>query len=131
MTDAKPGSVEPGNGELARRLDGITVLLRDLVGRPEYTSDWRLAEHRFTEVEHDVADLRRTHTEDIKDVLRRIESIVMRIDSRDEQERKRDELERSKKGSDWRQFVYQGIWPFAVGVLLIVVTAWITKGGGK
>lgn len=131
MADAKPGSVEPGNGELARRLDGIMVLLRDLVGRPEYSSDWRLAEHRFTEVEHDLADLRRTHTEDTKDVLRRIELLVERMDKRDEQERKRQEQERTQKGTDWRQFVYQGIWPFAVGVLLIVVTAWITKGGGK
>lgn len=109
---------EPSNAELARRLDGITVLLQQVVGRPEYAADQRHTEHRITEVERDVSDVRQALNDAVKTILERME--------RHEEDHK---LRDKEKTAGWKQFLYSGIAPFAVGVLLIVVGAWMSKGG--
>lgn len=47
-------------GELARRLDEVLRRLGDLVSRPEYTADQRHWEHRFTDLERDLAEERKS-----------------------------------------------------------------------
>jgi hypothetical protein len=83
---------EVSTGELARRLDSITLLLQKLVSREEYTADQRLAEHRFTEIEAD------------------IRALSGRLDRREE-----------STGTNIRQAIYAGLLPsilFLVGILL-------------
>lgn len=104
---------EPSNAELARRLADIALLLQQVVGRPEYTADMRLAEHRFTEIERDIEDVRRTHVEDIKDVLRRF----------DEQTK--------AGGSNLRQALYNGLLPAIFLVVGLLVTILLAFKGGK
>lgn len=105
-------TVEPSNSELAWRLAEIKDLVQDIPGRREYTEYQVRVDGRFKDQAEAIADLRKTHDEDIKDLHRRL----------DERQRQR--------GADWRQLLYAGIAPFGVGVLLIVVTTWLHKGGG-
>lgn len=102
---------EPSNAELARRLTEIALLLQQVVGRPEYTSDQRHVEHRFTEIERDLDDVRRTHAEDIKEVFRRFD-------------------EQSKAGgSNLRQALYNGLLPAVFLVVSLLVTVLLAFKG--
>lgn len=109
---------EPSNSELAGRLDGITVMLQQVVGRPEYNADERFREHRFTEIERDHTEFRRVFNETVKTLTDRIEEHA-----------KDHKQQEQRRGADWRQFAYAGIAPFAIGILLAIVTTWINKGG--
>ena len=102
---------EPSNAELARRLNEIAVLLQQVVGRPEYNADQRHAEHRFTEIERDIEDVRRTHAEDIKEVLRRF----------DEQAK--------AGGTNLRQALYNGLLPAIFLVVSLLVTVLLAFRG--
>lgn len=105
---------EPSNAELGRRLNEIAVLLQQVVGRPEYTADQRLAEHRFAEIGRDFEDVRRTHAEDIRAI--------------------RDLLNEAakKRSTDWRQAVYSGLLPAVfLSITLLVTILLAFKGGGK
>jgi hypothetical protein len=104
---------EPSNAELARRLADITLLLQQVVGRPEYTADQRLGEHRFTEIERDIEDVRRTHIEDIKDILKRLEE------------------QAKAKGSNLRQALYNGLLPAIFLVVGLLVTVLLAFKGTK
>lgn len=104
---------EPSNAELARRLADIVTLLQQVVGRPEYTADQRLAEHRFTEIERDIEDVRKTHTEDIKDVNKRFEE------------------QTKSSGSNLRQALYNGLLPAIFLVVGLLVTILLAFKGGK
>lgn len=101
---------EPSNGELARRLDKIELLLQGLVSRLEYTTDQRHLEHRFGEVERDIADLRRVHEEDIKDVKKRIEN------------------DGQSRGSNVRQAIFSGLIPGVLFLVSILLTLSQSRG---
>lgn len=102
---------EPSNAELARRLTEIATLLQQVVGRPEYNSDQRHVEHRFTEIERDIEDVRRTHTEDIKAIRALLDKAA------------------EKRGMDWRQAVYNGLLPAVfLSVTLLVTILLAFKG---
>jgi hypothetical protein len=102
--------VEPSNTELAYRLAEIKEIVQDIPGRREYTEYQLRVEVRFKDQAEDIADLRKTHDEDIKAVHRRLDE------------------DRQRRGADWRQLLYSGIAPFAVGILLLAITAWMSKG---
>lgn len=104
---------EPSNAELARRLNDIAVLLQQVVGRPEYTADQRHSEHRFTEIERDIADVRRMHGEDVKDVNKRIDDVT------------------KSSGSNLRQALYNGLLPAIFLVVGLLVTILLAFKGGK
>lgn len=104
------GDVEPSNTELAWRLAEIKEIVQDIPGRREYTEYQLRVEVRFKDQAEDIADLRKTHDEDIKAVHRRIDE------------------DRNRRGGDWRQLLYSGIAPFTIGVLLLVFTTWMSKG---
>jgi hypothetical protein len=104
---------EPGNRELARRLDDITLLLQQVVGRPEYTADQRLAEHRFTEIERDIEDVRRTHAEDIKAIRELFKEAT------------------ANRTTDWKQAIYNGLLPAVFLAITLLVTILLTFKGGK
>jgi hypothetical protein len=104
---------EPTLGELTRRLDGLTAMLAQLVSRAEYAADQRLAERRFTEVENDVADLRRQVTEELK-------ALKTSIDAATE-----------KRGTNVRQAVYAGLLPALFMMVSIVVQIWLAARGGS
>lgn len=109
MADAS----EPNNAELGRRLNEIVILLQQVVGRPEYTADQRLAEHRFTEIERDIEDVRRTHTEDIKAIGALLDKAAER------------------RGTDWKQAVYNGLLPAVFLAVTLLVTILLAFKGGK
>ncbi|MGI8333469.1 hypothetical protein ACRYCC_26250 [Actinomadura scrupuli] len=102
---------EPSPGELARRLDEIVRLLQGLVSRPEYTEYQRHLEHRLAEVDADLAELRRTHAEDIRDIGKRL-----------------DERERTN-GTNVRQAIYSGIIPAILFLVGILITISQSRGG--
>jgi hypothetical protein len=104
---------EPGNAELARRLNDIAVLLQQVVGRPEYTADQRLAEHRYTAIERDIEDVRHTHVEDIKAI--------------------RDLLDKAaeRRGTDWKQAIYNGLLPAVFLAVTLLVTILLAFKGGS
>jgi hypothetical protein len=105
---------EPSNGELGRRLDDLGRMLREVIGRPEY-GEFKLAlDHRFNQLVEAVADLRRTHDEDIKDLQRRFADA--------EQERKKTIRDR----------IYDGLIPTMLIVVSFIGALYIAHiGGGK
>lgn len=109
--------VEPSNGELAWRLAEIKEIVQDIPGRREYTEYQLRVESRFMAQADDIAELRKTHTEDLKAVLERMD--------RHEADHK---AAQHRRGADWRQLLYSGVAPFAIGVFLLVVTTWVSKG---
>jgi hypothetical protein len=104
---------EPSNADLARQLADIRLLLQQVVGRPEYTADQRLTEHRFTEIERDIEDVRRTHVDDIKDVLKRFDD------------------QTKSSGTNIRQALYNGLLPAIFLVVGLLVTILLAFKGGK
>jgi chromosome segregation ATPase len=118
---------EPSNGELARRLDDIARLLQGLVSRAEYTADQRHVERRFTEMEHDIAEKRRVHEQDIRDLREENK------DLRTEIKGLRTELAaaNSNNGTNFRQAIYSGAVPGIIFLLGIIVTIFLAFKGGK
>jgi hypothetical protein len=104
---------EATNAEIARRLDDI---YRILVGRPEYVSDQRLVERRFVEFERDLADLR----SDIRDGKTRHDADVETL-------RRQVTEDRKARSTSWRDFVYAGMVPVLVGLVVALITLWTTK----
>lgn len=107
MTDA------PSLGELSRRIDHVTATLGQLVQRAEYTADRRYDDRRFIEIEADVAELRRTLTEELK-------ALKASIDAATE-----------KRGTNVRQAVYAGLLPALFMMVSIVVQIWLAAKGGS
>jgi hypothetical protein len=104
---------EPSNAELARRLADIALLLQQVVGRPEYAADQRHTEHRFTEIERDIEDVKKTHSKDI-------EAIRGLLDKAAE-----------KRGTDWKQAIYSGLLPAVFLAITLLVTILLAFKGGK
>lgn len=104
---------EPGNAELARRLDAITALLQQVVGRPEYTADQRHTEHRFTEIERDIEDVRKTHTDDINAIRGMLSEAA------------------KSRSTDWKQAIYSGLLPAVFLAASLLVTILLAFKGGK
>jgi hypothetical protein len=94
---------EPSNGELARRLDKIEILLQGLVSRAEYTIDQRHVERRLADIDRDVADLRDKHDKDVGELRKALAD------------------DGKRQGVNFRQAVYSGALPAilcAISVLL-------------
>lgn len=102
---------EPSNGELARRLDEIARLLRDVPARGEYLEYQRRVDQRFADMAADIAEVRHVHDVDVK-----------------EHQRRHDD-DRKQRGTDWRQALYQGLMPFAVAAAAVLLGMWLAKGG--
>jgi hypothetical protein len=122
---------EPSNGELARRLDDIARILLGLVSRAEYTADQRHTEHRFAELEHDIAEKRRGHDEDMREM--RVELTKLRDETKDVREKVGEKLaERDRSSSvNFRQAIYNGIVPGIFLVITLLVTVFLAFKGGK
>lgn len=105
MTDA------PSPGELSRRIDHVTMTLTQLVQRTEYTADKRFDDRRFSEVEADVAELRRQLTDEMR-------ALKASIDAATE-----------KRGTNARQAVFAGILPAVLVLAGIVVQIWLARQG--
>lgn len=113
---------EPSNTELAWRLAEIKELVQDIPGRREYTEYQIRVDERFKDTAEAIGDLRRTHTEDIKAVLER-------MDRHEADHKQREQEARKQRGADWRQAIYSGIAPFAIAIALMLITTLATKGG--
>lgn len=109
---------------IVRGMQDIAGLLRDGVGRHEYLADQRHVDHRFTDLETDVGDLKKMHTDDVKGISDQITTHL-----RDH--RTDDQNSRTSERADWRQFMYAGIAPFAIGIIIAVFSAWLATRGGK
>lgn len=107
MTDA------PSPGELSRRIDQVSVSLTQLVQRTEYTADRRYDDRRLSEIEADVAELRRQLTEDLKALKGSIDAAT------------------EKRGTNVRQAVYAGLLPALFMMVSIVVQIWLAARGGS
>ncbi|MFI7449530.1 hypothetical protein ACIBQX_18685 [Nonomuraea sp. NPDC049714] len=105
MTDA------PSPGELSRRIDQVTMSLTQLVQRTEYTADRRYDDRRISEVEADVAEVRRSLADEIKALRASIENAT------------------EKRGTNMRQAIYTGILPAVLVLLGIVVQIWLARQG--
>jgi hypothetical protein len=96
---------EPSNGELGRRLDDLFRLVSGLVGRAEYAADQRALEHRLTNLDRDIEDLRTQHAKDIDAV--------------------------SASRLSWRAIFYTGILPALLVLVGVLVQIWLaTRGHG-
>jgi hypothetical protein len=95
-------------GELARRIDEVLRTVRDLPGRGEYTEYRQHVEHRFTDIERDVADERDARKEADK-------ALADRLD---------------KAGTNWRQVLYQGLFP-GIAIIITAANLWISSRGGS
>lgn len=98
---------EPSPGELSRRIDHVMAMQAQLVTRAEYTADHRLIDRRFVEVEadiaairSDVAELRRQWSADMKELKASIDAVMAK-----------QEVATEKRGSNFRQALYNGIFP--------------------
>ena len=116
---------DPAHSESEIRLrdrwfNEISGLMRESIGRPEYAADLRHTEHRFTDIERDVEGLKTTHYSDIKTVSDNISTHI-----RDHRE------DESKDRAHWRQFMYAGIAPFTIGILIAIFSAWMSARGAK
>jgi uncharacterized coiled-coil DUF342 family protein len=104
-------------GEVVRRLDRIERQLQDLSARvvssDVYTRDQREIDRRLTELERDLADKRKDHAADVKELRGQI-------------------ADRDKTGgSNFRQNIFQG-WLPAVFILVgILVQIGLALRGGK
>lgn len=106
---------EPSNGELGRRLDAIHQLVQGLVGRLEYAEYQRALEHRLTNIDRDIEDVRTQHAKDIKDVRRE----------------HADSLRSAGENRlSWRAVVYAGLLPALLVLVSILVQIWLAKGHG-
>lgn len=118
---------EVSTGELARRLDAITSrfdeitrLLQGLVSRAEYSADQRAAERRFMELEQDIAEKRRVHDQDIRDLREEIKALRTKVDDADK-----------SNGVNLRQAVYSGLVPGILLVVSLLVTVLLAFKGGR
>ncbi|MFI6732123.1 hypothetical protein ACIBI9_04250 [Nonomuraea sp. NPDC050451] len=114
---------EPSPGELSRRLDGVVMSLAQLIQRAEYAADQRLIERRFTDVEGDVNELRRTLLDEVRALRGDLAAAVTRLEAADE---KREE----KRGGNLKQMIYSGILPTLFILLTIAVQVWLAPRGG-
>lgn len=96
-------------GELARRMDELKVMLRDLVSRGEYATDQRHIERRFGELERDLEVERQARQAADKEIKEQVTSAT------------------STSGTNIRQAIYSGLIP---GVLFLI-SVLITMRGGK
>jgi hypothetical protein len=101
----------PSPGELSRRIDQVAVSLTQLVQRTEYTADRRFDDRRFTELETDVAELRRQLTDEMRALKASIDAATER------------------RGTNARQAVYAGILPAVLVLAGIVVQIWLARQG--
>jgi hypothetical protein len=113
----------PSPGELSRRLDGLTAMLAQLVQRAEFTAEQRIVDRRFTDIEGDVAELRRALLDEVKGFRGALDAAVAKLEAADE---KREE----KRGGNLRQIVYAGILPTVFVLLTIAVQVWLAPRGG-
>ena len=104
---------EPSLGELSRRIDHMTSMLGQLVQRTEYTADRRYDDRRFAEIEADLAELRRTWTDELNGLKQSIDAAT------------------EKRGSNVRQAVYAGLIPAVLVMVSIIVQIWLAAKGGS
>lgn len=87
--------------------------IAQLVQRTEYQADQRLIERRFSEVERDVDEVRKTLADDIKAVKAALDAAA------------------EKRVGNMRQAVYAGLLPALLVLIGIAVQIWLAaKGGG-
>ncbi|TMS00198.1 hypothetical protein [Nonomuraea basaltis] len=91
----------------------MTAMLGQLVQRAEYTADRRYDDRRFAEIEADLAELRRTWTDELK-------ALKASIDAATE-----------KRGTNVRQAVYAGLIPAVLVLIGIIVQVWLASKGGS
>jgi hypothetical protein len=104
---------DPSNAELGRRLDGIAGLIQGLIGRAEYAADQRGIEHRFTEHERDLSELRRCIEDGLRETGQRITDQEKAV---------------SAQRRHWQDLIYTGIIPAIVAAIAIIVQ-WLLLGG--
>lgn len=97
--------------------------LAQLIQRAEYAADQRLIERRFTEVEGDVGELRRTLLDEVRALRGALDAAVTRLEAADE---KREE----KRGGNLKQMIYSGILPTLFILITIAVQVWLAPRGG-
>jgi hypothetical protein len=98
---------EPTNGELGRRMDGLQHRLDRTVPLDVYQADQRLVQHRLDEV----ASAAKETSDSVRGINDRLDAAA------------------EKRVASWRQALYMGIIPFAVGILMVLATLWAAKGG--
>jgi hypothetical protein len=97
--------------------------LAQLIQRAEYAADQRLIESRFTHVEGDVEELRRTLLDEVRALRGDLAAAVTRLEAADE---KREE----KRGGNVKQMIYSGILPTLFILLTVAVQVWLAPRGG-
>lgn len=104
---------EPSNGELGRRLDSITLLLSNLIGRAEYNAHQEGIDRRFADLGIIIQEVRQVHADDLRELHQRIGN---------------HEKSESANRQSWRGIVYTGIIPAVLVGVGILVQLWINGG---
>jgi hypothetical protein len=112
---------EPTNGELARQLADIKLMLAAVVGHPEYAADKRYLDSRFADLASDLAEERHQRAAAIEQERRDRDTAVKAVS------------ERIDAGRDtrmhWRSLVLTGVLPALVALLGVIVTIALSHGG--
>lgn len=99
---------DPSNAELGRRINDLAALLREVIGRAEYTAEMRGIEHRFAELSHDIDDTRSQHAADMRALGERI-------------------TEESRSGKAGRQHWQQILIPALIAIVGILAELWLAS----
>lgn len=102
---------EVSTGELARRMDELKDMVRDLVSRGEYATDQRHIEHRFTSLERDLLEEREARKSADKETKDQVTSAT------------------TQSGTNVRQAIYSGIIPAILFLVGMLITISQTRGG--
>jgi hypothetical protein len=112
---------EPTNGELARQLADIKLMLAAVVGHPEYAADKRYLDSRFADLADDLAEERRQRADAIEQERRDRAAAIKATN------------ERIDAGRDtrmhWRTLLWTGALPALVALLGVIVTIALSHGG--
>lgn len=111
---------EVSTGELARRLDEVLRTLQGLVSRGEYNSDQRHWEHRFTDLERDLAEERKTREAAVADERTERKAADQKIYE-----------QMDKSGTNWRQTLFSGLLPSLFLLISLAVTVTLALQSGK
>jgi hypothetical protein len=105
---------EPTNGELARRLDSLVALVKDLIGQREYQEFQRSVERRLGVQDRRFAEVRSDAEAEYRELRQEM----------DESDRRAEQRHLS-----WRTIIYTGLVPALVAAAAILVNVWLNHGG--
>jgi hypothetical protein len=123
---------EPSNGELARQLADIKLMLAAVVGSREYAADQRNVDYRFADLAHDLSEERRAREAAVDQARRDLAAAIEAINARITTEAKSAADQAKAAGENrmhWRTLLWTGAIPAAVAAIGVLMTWVISRGG--